>query len=646
MKGIDKNTIIGLGLIFGVFILFFYINQPSQEEVDAAKHQRDSIAFVQKQEAIKAAETALLEEKNKPAAVAVTDAVQQDEAGGQLVELYGKFANAAVGEDEIITLENNLMKIEVAAKGGRIYSVELKNYKRHDSLPLVLFEGQKSDFGLEFSTSSLRNISTEEFFFVPDTDEQQIVVSGPEAFTGKEGREKFNEKNKGEEKSLSMRLYAGEEGYIEYKYTIRHNSYMIGFDVNMVGMNNIVASNSNYLNLNWNIQVPRQEKISSWGEDRYSTIYYKYFGDEVDNLKTKKSGEEVLRTRVKWISFKQLFFSSTLISDDAFTSAEVRTEFFGEEDPRYPGYLGNYQADIAVPYDFKANETIPLQFYFGPNHYNTLRQYGLDMEDVIDLGWVAFINKGVIIPIFNWLSRYLSNFGLIILILTIMIKTVLFPLTYKSYKSQAKMRALKPEIDELNKKFSADKSMEKQQATMALYKKAGVNPMGGCLPMLLQFPVLIAMFYFFPTSIELRQQSFLWAHDLSTYDSVLNLPFTIPMYGDHVSLFCLLMTITTVISTRLNSASQAGGQQMAGMKTMMYMMPVMFLFILNNYSAGLSYYYLLANLITIGQTYIARRFIDEEKIRARLQANKKKPAKKSKFQERLEKAAKARGVKN
>ena len=256
-----------------------------------------------------------------------------------------------------------------------------------------------------------------------------------------------------------------------------------------------------------------------------------------------------------------------------------------------------------------------MQFYFGPNHYQTLRQYDVDLERLVYLGYaiVRPVNKYLIIPLFNFLNKYITNFGIIILLLTVLIKTALFPFTYKSYMSQAKMRALKPEIDELNKKFSKDKAMEKQQATMALYKKAGVNPMGGCLPMLLQFPILIAMFFFYPNSIELRQESFLWATDLSTYDSILELPFTIPFYGDHVSLFCLLMTVTTVVSTRLNQQATTS-QGMPGMKTMMYIMPLMFLFILNNYSSGLSYYYFLANLITIGQTYLIRSFIDEDKI--------------------------------
>jgi YidC/Oxa1 family membrane protein insertase len=336
-----------------------------------------------------------------------------------------------------------------------------------------------------------------------------------------------------------------------------------------------------------------------------------------------------------------LFFSSTIIAAESFPNAQIKQEKL-EKDTKY---LASFSTDISLPYEGKPTENLAMKFFFGPNHYQTLKQYDLDLERQVDLGYaiVRPVNKYLIIPVFNFLRNYIDNFGIIILVLTILIKLILFPFTFKSYVSQAKMRVLKPEIDELNAKFGADKMMEKQQATMALYKKAGVNPMGGCLPMLLQMPILFAMFFFFPTSIELRQEGFLWATDLSTYDSILNLPFEIPWYGSHVSLFCLLMTITTIISTSMNSQSM-NSQSMPGMKTMMYIMPIMFLFILNSYSSGLSYYYFLANVITIGQTYLMRFFVDEDKIHAQLQANKKKPVQKSNFQKRLEDMAKQRGV--
>lgn len=439
-----------------------------------------------------------------------------------------------------------------------------------------------------------------------------------------------------------MRLYAGEGKYLEYKYKFNYNSFLVGFEVNTNGLSNLISTNTGFLNFNWNIHVPRQEKKSKYGEDSYTTIHYKYQDDEVDNLSTSESESESLRTKTKWISYKQLFFSSAIIAEEAFPTADIKTELTKDD----PMYLGNFNADIALPYEGSDSESIKMKFFFGPNHYNTLKQYDLSMESLINLGYVVIrqVNQWLIIPTFNFLRKYIDNFGIIILLLTIFIKLLIFPFTFKSYHSQAKMKALKPEIDEINEKFSKDKAMEKQQATMALYKKAGVNPMGGCLPMLFQFPVLIAMFFFFPTSIELRQESFLWATDLSTYDSIMSLPFEIPFYGDHVSLFCLLMTVTTVLSTYLNSESQ-NTAAMPGMKTMMYIMPVMFLFILNGYASGLSYYYFLANVITIGQMYVFRAMVDEDKIRAQIIINKKKPIVKSNFQQKLEEMAKQKGTK-
>jgi YidC/Oxa1 family membrane protein insertase len=338
---------------------------------------------------------------------------------------------------------------------------------------------------------------------------------------------------------------------------------------------------------------------------------------------------------------KQLFFNSTIIADESFPVAQVRLTKLEDDDK----YLGGFYSAISLAYEGKKAEKWGMGFYFGPNHFKTLRQYKIELERQVNLGYSILrpINRYLIIPVFNFLREFIGNMGIVILLLTIFIKLILFPFTYKSYISQAKMRVLKPEIDEIAAKYGSDKAMEKQQATMDFYKKAGVNPMGGCLPMILQMPILFAMFFFFPSSIELRQQGFLWAHDLSTYDSILNLPFNIPFYGNHVSLFCLLMTATTIISTYQSSQVTAGAT-MPGMKTMMYIMPVMFLFLLNSYSSGLSYYYFLANVITIGQTYVVRGMVDENKIRAQILLNKKKNPTKSKFQQRLEQMAKERGI--
>ncbi len=636
----DRNSIVGILLIFTILIVFSIINQPSQEEIEAARQRQDSIAQVEAQKSLQLEQDNQNVIQEQQDVVAVPDSIVAEKDLQDKIDQFGVFGSSALGKQEFYTLENNLMKITFTNLGGRIYSVELKGFQTHDGEPLILFEGDKSQFGLNFFAQN-RSIQTDQLYFTPEFEENTLVVNGPEVRTGSEGRIKFNEENPGESKSVSFRLEVAPGRFMEYIYTLDYNSFMVDFDISLQGMNQYIASNQNYLSLTWGFDVPRQERQSRFGEDRYTTIHYKFYQDDIDKLSQNKSDEEDLNTRVKWIGFKQLFFSSSIIAEEAFPNALVRSEKYEE----HPEYLANFYSEISIPYEGAANEKMDMQFYFGPNHYQTLRQYDIDLESQVDLGYaiVRPVNKYLIIPTFNFLRKYIDNFGIIILLLTIFIKTILFPFTYKSYISQAKMRALKPEIDDLNKKYGNDKPMEKQQAVMALYKKAGVNPMGGCLPMLLQFPILIAMFFFFPTSIELRQEGFLWAHDLSTYDSILDLPFTIPFYGNHVSLFVLLMTLTTIISTRMNQQATAS-QGMPGMKTMMYLMPIMFLFILNNYSAGLSYYYFLANVITIGQTYIIRSFIDEDKIRAQLQVNKKKPVTKSKFQKKLEEMAKQRGV--
>lgn len=634
----DKKSIIGIILIFAVLLLFSLINRPSKKEIEDLKRRRDSIALVEAENAKQLEKAAAEMKTTTPSSDTAT--INQEDLVKSRMDAYGVFAQASSGEEKFYTLENNLYKLTISNKGGKLVSVELKNYQTYDSLPLILFEGPESHFGLNFFAQN-RSIQTEQLFFTPTFAGDKITVSGPSPKVSDLGDEKANTKNPGETKSAAFRIEVGEGKAIEYVYTLKHNSYIVGFDIRFTGVNDIIAANQSYLNFTWSFNVPRQERISSFGEDRYTNIQYKFIDGDLEQLSQNKSDEKNLSTKVKWISFKQLFFNSTLIANDAFANAQVRSERFKSN----PEYLANFNADIAIPFEAKPSENFGMQFYFGPNHYKTLNQYDMGLERIVYLGYaiVRPVNKYIVIPVFNFLREFISNFGIIILLLTIFIKLVIFPFTYKSFLSQAKMKVLKPEIDEINQKYGSDKMMERQQATMALYKKVGVNPMGGCLPMLLQFPFLIAMFFFFPTSIELRQQGFLWADDLSTYDSILKLPFTIPMYGNHVSLFCLLMTATTLISTHLTSQTTAN-TGMPGMKTMMYIMPIFFMFLLNSYSSGLSYYYFLANLITIGQTYLMRRFIDEEKIRAQLQVNKKKPVKKSNFQKRLEEVAKQRGV--
>lgn len=628
----DRNSTIGLVLIFAVLVIFSYINKPSQKEIE---QRRDSIEMANQlaQKEIETQQAAQL--------AAQTDQQQSSDSlsvENELRNLYGDFSVSATGEDKLIVLENNLMKVSLSTKGGKVQSVELKNYKRHDGSKLILIEGGKSEQHLNFFAQN-RNIRTDELYFKPLTSEQNISVSGPSVPKGKEGKPRFNEKEKGESKEITLRLDAGNGRYIDYVYSISHNSYVIGYDIKLNGMERIISTNTGFIDFNFNFDIPRQEKASTYGEDRYTTIFYKFKDDEVDHLKTNKSDSEDLTTPVKWIGYKQLFFVSALIADESFANAAISTD---KKDAK-SDYVSSVKTEIGLPFETKTSQNYGMSFYFGPNHYQTLKEHGQDMEKLIDLGWpiVREVNRYLIIPVFNFLRSKIANFGIIILLLTILIRIIVFYPTYKTQVSQAKMKALKPEIEEINKKYPAEKALERQQATMALYKKVGVSPMGGCLPMLLQMPILMAMFFFFPGSIELRQESFLWANDLSTYDAIISWKAHIPLlssiYGNHVSLFTLLMTATTILQTKLTSGTQ-DTSAMPGMKTMLYFMPVMFMFILNSYSAGLSYYYLLSNLFSIGQFYIIRGMVDENKVRAQLMlaSTKKKPVTKSKFQQRLD----------
>jgi len=641
----DKNTITGLALIFVILITFSYFNKPSESDIEAAKQQRDSIvqveaAKVQQAEVEAKAATATLQAKvaNPPSDSAGIAGVEND-----LKNLYGVFYESAKGTEKFITLENNLMKVRVSNKGGKIYSVELKGYKRFNGEPLVLFEGDKNRFGLNFFSQN-KSIQTDQFFFTPSVSDTILTVSGPVVSKGKEGREKFNDGSKQDSTSLKMLLDAGNGVSVAYVYTLKHNSFMVGFDIQTAGLKKVMGANSDYINFAWTQEMPRQEKISKFSEDNYATTYFKYYQDEVDKIAPTKSETKPLTTKVEWVSFKTLFFSSVLIADKAFLNGQVSTKVRG---PKDIAFVSDLTADLTIPLDNSGSESFGARFYFGPNQYNTLKQYNVKLDDELALGWtiIGWVNKYIIIPAFDFLRRYIGNFGVIILLLTIYVKLIIAPFTYKSYISQAKMRLLKPEIEEIQKKYGEDKKMESQQATMALYKKAGVNPMGGCLPMLFQMPILVSMFYFFPISIELRQQSFLWAHDLSSYDSILTLPFEIPWYGTHVSLFCLLMTVTNILYVKYNNEmAGAGTQQMPGMKTMMYLMPVMFLFIFNSYASGLSLYYFLSLVFTFVQMFIFKKLINEDAIHAQLKAKQKMPVVKSKFTARLEEMAKQRNT--
>jgi YidC/Oxa1 family membrane protein insertase len=433
-----------------------------------------------------------------------------------------------------------------------------------------------------------------------------------------------------------MRLYAGDKAkYIEFVYSIKGNDYMMSYRINVVGLQNIISPSASNLTLDLQMKTPAQEQHHQT-QAAASTIYFENADESVDKISETTIEKKQLELPVKWVGLKQQFFTSAFIADNSFeANSSIETKKLSDSSK----YVKDLSASLLIPYKHQNIESFGMRVYFGPNHYQTLKKYDLKLERQINLGWKIFgwINRFLVIPIFNFLSGFKLNYGIIILVLTIILKLCLLPIAYRTVLSSAKMRVLKPEIDELNEKHKNDDPMKKQQATMALYKKAGVNPMAGCIPVLLQMPILMALFSFFPASIELRQQGFLWAHDMSTYDSVYNFGFAIPWYGDHVSLFALLMTGSTLLYTWSNSQLMGSSNQMPGMKWMMYLMPVLFLGFLNNYSAGLSWYYFLANMITFGQTWIMQKYvIDSDALHKKIQENKTKPVKVSKFQQRLE----------
>ncbi len=641
----DKNTISGIVLIFLIFIFFSWWNAPTEEEKASMSRERDSIAqVIQNQRTtdslrrvVQADLTNFQEHETEAADVYTEDAVVLADDQQARKDKFGAFSNSSTGEEKHISFESDVLKLEFSNKGGRIYSAELKNFQTNDSMPLVLFKGDTARFGFIFNAAN-RLINTQDHFY-------KAFVNGREF----DSRSNLTISDQ-DSVNIAYRLYTDFESgfnpdqYIEFNYSLKADSYMFDFDIHFVGLENIMDNRTAFVEFNWAQNLRTQEQIV----DRYngSGVYYKYQKDDIDNLSENNDEQESLKGKLTWISFKQRFFSSTIIADDYFVGANIEQIHLPSKDSKYQITMST---DVGLPVENVSDYTVGMRMYLGPNEFKRLKNYNLDLERLIPIGWgfflLAWINEYIVINVFNFLGGMGWNYGIVILVLTVLLKLVLFPIAYKTYKSSAKMRVLKPEIDVINEKFKDKDAAKKQQATMDLYRKAGVNPMAGCVPMLLQMPILFAMFRFFPASIELRQKAFLWATDLSTYDSIWTFPggFEIPYYGDHISLFTLLMTVSTILYTKINNDMMSGStQQMPGMKYMMYLMPIMFLGIFNNYAAGLSYYYFLANIITFGQMFLIRRSIDENKIHAQLQANKLKPAKKkSGFQKRLEDMQKA-----
>lgn len=618
----DKNTIIGFVLIGLVLIGFTWLNRPSEEQLEAQRRYRDSMAMVQYEQQHK-----LLQEQTERDLVldevASLDEVSDSVRQTRLQSNFGAFASAATGVEELFTLENENMEVKINSKGGRVSFARVKEYTTYDKKPLILFDEDESKFNITFVTTTNRVVNTSDLYFTPIKNPSQNAVT--------------------------MRLNVGDEGVVDFIYTLDPDDYMLQFTIRTSGLNGVLAHSTNALDIQWSQKMRIQEKGRKL-ENQYTGLYYKFLADDVEHFGEAKDDEKQFSNRLKWIGFKNKYFTSALIADGAFAA----TNLSAKQNATDINYLKEFSATTAVAFNITKEETIGFRFFFGPNKYNLLRSYDkgtdadgqLDLDNLVPMGyqWVRPINKYFILPIFDFLGRFMTNYGLIILLLTLAVKLVLFPLTYKSYMSQAKMRVLRPQVEALKEKFpKKEQAMELQQATMALYSSAGASPLSGCLPMVLQMPILIALYWLFPTAIELRQQGFLWAEDLSTYDAIISWDFNIPLIsqflGNHLSLFCLLMTAVNLVYTKVNmSMTNTGQQQMPGMNVMMYMMPVMFLFIFNQNSSGLSYYFLVSTLITIAQTMVFRFAINEKKLLSKLEANKKKPKKKSGFMQRLEEA--------
>jgi YidC/Oxa1 family membrane protein insertase len=600
----NKNTIIGF-LLIGVIMFGFtwYQSRQYQEQMEV-QDQLDSIARVEQMAAM-----AMDSVKKAQGTVAETDVKVSS------IPAYkdSLLTSARMAEASMYRLANDRIEIEFTSRGAQPYSVKLNDYKSYDSTDLYLIRPDMSRYDIKLYAGE--NINTKDFNFEVVEHSDSVLV---------------------------MRLPFSNGGFIQQRYALAKDSYSLYNELSLVGMDGVIPHNVSMLDIDWNVVIPRLEKGYKY-EKQYSMLDYYFTGDKKpEQIARGKDDSERVDTKVKWFAFQQQFFSAIMTASNEFASADFDVKYFAEDDPSKN--LMACSAKLRSDFNVAAGDVVlPYEFYFGPNDYSILSDYGQKYEKIIPLGgWlVGWISRFVIIPCFNLLGRFITNYGLIILLMTLLIRVVISPLTIKSYKSSAKMQVLKPEIDQLNKKYPNEKdAMKKQQAMMELYRKAGISPMGGCLPMLLQMPILFAMFRFFPACIDLRQQKFLWADDLSAYDSIWNFGVNVPLLGDHLSLFALLMAVTMFFYSKMTSSQMSDDPNMAGMKFMsVWMMPIMMFFICNNLSAALSYYYLLSNIFTMAQTWYIRKFVvTEDRVRAEMVANANKPKQKSKWQQRLEEA--------
>ena len=617
----DKNTWIGFALIAAIVVGFSFLNRPSEEELAERKRVQDSIALVQAQEL----EAKLISEQiTAQLQTEQTATTPSEDLALQLAAVYGPFAPATQGQEGLITLENEKVRIGVAYRGGHIAKAELKDYKAYgDSVnPLCLFQNDESSLNFTLVTNTNRILATQNMYF-----------TAANQATDAEGNT-----------TLTMRLNTNiEDCYLDFVYTLPADDYMVGMSIVPHNMQLALAQNMSSIEMQWNQSIPQQEKGRKF-EERYAQLQYMFVGGDIDKLSEQKADRANESARIKWIAYKDQFFSTVMIAEDAFESTTMESAPFNPSSR----YIKEYKTNTSLALDITGQKVTNLRYYLGPNHYNTLKAYDKDvtsveklhLNELVPLGWkiVAWINKILVIPMFDLFMSWGLHIGLVILLMTLVIKLILLPFVFASNKSTAKMRVLKPQLDEINAKYPPEKMQERQQATMALYQKAGVSPMSGCLPMLFQFPILMAMFWFLPTAIELRGQSLFWADDLSTYDAIITWNTPIPLFGTHLSLFCLIMTVVNIVYTHITMQQQSGGQEMKMMRWMMYLMPLMFLFFFNDYAAGLSYYYFVSLLFTIIQTMIFRWTVDDKKVLAEMEANAKKKGsqKKSGFAARLE----------
>lgn len=679
----DKNTLLGLLMMGAVIFGFMWLNQPSEEELARQRQEQAELAAAQQKAIEQAQQNDLLVDSLTPTEAAlIAPSIKQYgtlsdgaytlsnkninlrleaekisgtvNAGDTLISVtdiisgnlgnikpriasravntlrteinniasYKEFARYLTGDEKTASLENSVISLDFSSKGGRPTRAILKDYLDADSSNVMLFDASTSDFNMTLLTNNQR-LETRDLYFTPVQESDTTVL---------------------------MTLDLGNGASFAMRYTLLPDSYILKMDIEQCNMQNIIPSSTSSLDIHWYQKMKRNESGRTF-EERNSAIYYKYAGGDVEDMSAMESEQEEAEGRVKWVAFKNQFFSSVIIARDNFVGAKFNSVDLKETSQT--DYLKDMTADLSVEYSSADANPASFDMFLGPNLYPLLSDYDevlkadedLDLTELIPLGWPIFrwINTLIIIPVFTFLGSFIGNYGLIILLLTIFIKIILFPFTYKSYMSQAKMRVLSPEIKEINDKYPGqENAMVRQQKTMELYSKAGASPFSGCLPMMLQMPILIAMFTFFPSCIELRGESFLWAKDLSAPDAIFswetNIPIISSIFGNHISLFCLLMTVTNIIQTRITMQNQVQTSTMPGMKWMMYLMPVMFLFFFNDYASGLSYYYFLSLLITIVQTYAFRFIIDEEKVKAQMKENAKKPRKKSGFMARLEEA--------